>query len=497
MVGYDHAGPDGSLPARLAAARELVSEVEPEVGGIAAYLARQKVAENLPIWDGELRSSARAHLLPNVVSARVNQKLERGRIESLVERYAEPLAAQVPGFEWPGEELERIWKLMLWNGAHDSACGCSNDEVADDVDARFAEARGTAEAIVVEALHELGTSVSRPGLVRYNPSPFPREGVPANGWRVVETPREPGAGRVDIEALEDSTGVSIDGVPLRFFDEPDVGDLYNFCSADSDQVPIPPEELSIEGSQIEARWPGLHVAMSASRVEGESLVRLEGEIANRRPDHRLRLHVGLATRTDRSTAGAPFELVERPLVGEGGEGETPSPTWPARWFVLAGGRAVLHEGVFEYEVVGGRELAVTLLRCVGTISRRTLATRPFAAGPDVATPAAQMIGRTSFELGLIAQAAPVDLLPAWERFALPILEAPAEGGGSLPPFGSFLAISGEVALSNIRLVGNRIQARLWNPFKDRAVPANIGGQLHEIARAKIVTVQVPKSMLDA
>ncbi len=43
------------------------------------------------------------------------------------------------------EELDRAWLLLLWNGAHDSACGCSHDRVARDVDARFAEARGIGE----------------------------------------------------------------------------------------------------------------------------------------------------------------------------------------------------------------------------------------------------------------------------------------------------------------------------------------------------------------
>ena len=44
-------------------------------------------------------------------------------------------------------------------------------------------------------------------------------------------------------------------------------------------------------------------------------------------------------------------------------------------------------------------MIVTLLRSVGTISRETLATRPWAAGPDVPTPDAQMIGETEFSLG--------------------------------------------------------------------------------------------------
>ena len=117
---------------------------------------------DVPTWRGELRSSARAHLLPNVYSARVHQKRERGRLEALIERSAEPLAAQVPGFGWPEDELARAWTLLLWNGAHDSACGCSHDQVAIDVDARFAEVR------------EIGTDIVGRALGRWDPaSPTP------------------------------------------------------------------------------------------------------------------------------------------------------------------------------------------------------------------------------------------------------------------------------------------------------------------------------------
>ena len=93
---------------------------------------------------------------------------------------------------------------------------------------------------------------------------------------------------------------------------------------------------------------------------------------------------------------------------------------------------MLAEGVFEYEVVDGRELAVTILRCTGTISRQSIATRPWPAGPDIATPDAQMIGGTELTLGVLRGAAAGDLLPAWERLALPLWEFGALRGDAAP-----------------------------------------------------------------
>jgi alpha-mannosidase len=487
MVGYDHAGPDATLPERLGAAAELTHGIEARVGSIAEHLDDLTLDDDVPVWTGELRSSARAHLLPNVYSARVHQKRERGRLEALLERYVEPLAALAPSFGWPADELHRAWTLMLWNGAHDSDCGCSHDQVARDVDARFAEERTIGEDIVERALTSLGARTREGGVIRFNPSPFERDGVPALGYAVVPAVREPQLEDVAVEATPE--GVSIDGIPVRFLDEPDIGDLYTFCYRERGQVTAPPDRVEVRGHEIEATWAGIRILARVVRIEDEPFVRLDGVIHNERPDHRLRMHVGLPTPAHRSLAGSPFELVDRPLVGEGGANETPSSTWPARHLAVASGVAAFHEGVFEYEVFGGHELAVTLLRCVGAISKPDLATRPFDAGPHTPTPEAQMIRETAFSIA-IWSAAPTDdpaaLLREWERFALPIAEAPASGGGELPSAASLLDVDlGDAQLSNVRRHEGHVEVRVWNPRPDRPTQLVVGGRRIDIGPARI------------
>jgi alpha-mannosidase len=489
MVGYDHAGPDGTLPERIEAAEAMAPDLEVTIADVASHVHAQSTSDDLPVWRGELRSSARAHLLPNVYSARVHQKRERGRVEALIERYAEPLAAQVPGFTWPEHELSRVWTLLLHNGAHDSACGCSHDQVAIDVDARFAEARRIGTDIVERALGSLGSMVQGGGAIRFNPSPFPREGVPGNGWAVVPAGHEPDLVEVSIEPLPDGSGVSADGVPIRCFDEPDVGDLYTFCYEHEGQAPEPAETTAIEGHEITWTWPGLRLVMRIVRRTGERFLRLDGVIHNERPDHRLRLHVGLASQAAGSLAGSPFELVERPLVGEGSPVESASPTWPARGVVMAGRRAILHEGVFEYEVTQD-VLAVTLLRCVGTISRKELATRPFEAGPGTLTPDAQMIGETAITLGLVPEASRDGLLEDHERFALELAEAVAGGGGDMADAGSFHAIGGSGQLSSIRRRRTALEVRLWNPWSDRMIDVALDGAARTLGPAEIATIEL-------
>ena len=247
----------------------------------------------------------------------------------------------------------------------------------------------------------------------------------------------------------------------------------------------PPGSIAVEGRTFEAEWDGLRVDVRVSRRAEDPFFRLEGVIQNEQQDHRLRLHIELPDVTDRAIAGAPFELVDRPLVGEGSSIETASPTWPARHVVMASQTAVFGEGVFEYEIVDGRDLAVTILRCVGAISKEKLATRPWPAGPTTPTPNAQMIGKNEFVLGVWPGAGRDALLRTWERFALPIVDAPARGGGALPSPGSLMSFEGDVELSSVRRRDGGRLVTVWNAQRDRPVDAVLDGRRLHVGAAKI------------
>ena len=118
------------------------------------------------------------------------------------------------------------------------------------------------------------------------------------------------------------------------------------------------------------------------RVElraGEPFARIALDWQNPVVDHRLRFHVPLARPATASHAEGQFAVVDRPLTMEGGHGERPLPTFPAHGWVAAGGAAILTDHVMEYELVdgsgrdaepdGAHELALTVLRATGTISR--------------------------------------------------------------------------------------------------------------------------------
>jgi hypothetical protein len=110
----------------------------------------------------------------------------------------------------------------------------------------------------------------------------------------------------------------------------------------------------------------------------------------------------------------------------------------------------------------------------------------------VPTPEAQMLGTTAFALGMRTGATADDLLADWERFALPLLEADAPGGGDLAPSGTLLAIRGDVHLSSVRRRDSRIEARVWNRRRDRDAVASIDGREVRLGPARIETVALER-----
>lgn len=130
-------------------------------------------------------------------------------------------------------------------------------------------------------------------------------------------------------------------------------------------------------------------------------------------DHRLRLHVPITGAPQAWTSGQHFSSLARPFGPELGplpaerNREAEIGTHPAHGFAATGDGdeavALLLDHVAEVQGVeasAGRpaELAVTLLRSVGWLSRFDLRTRTTGAGPELPTPEAQMLRPVSARL---------------------------------------------------------------------------------------------------
>jgi alpha-mannosidase len=198
---------------------------------------------------------------------------------------------------------------------------------------------------------------------------------------------------------------------------------------------------------------------------------------------------------DHSSAEGQFAVVERGAEAEGGYNEEPLATFPAHGWVDAGGMAVLLDHLAEYEITdAGRELAITILRSTGLISRNENPYRQDPAGPQIAIPNAQMRGRWRMTFGLFPHAG--DWLeggvPAMaEAYRHPLLAAP--GGGldpdAWPPDGAGvdgLALEGtDAQLTALRRRdGDWLEARIVN-LAPEARDVTLRGGVHEARKASL------------
>jgi mannosylglycerate hydrolase len=305
---------------------------------------------------------------------------------------------------------------------------------------------------------------------------------PVEGARAIENPVRVGKDGLDNGLL--SVTVAADGTLTlngiegvgRLVDGGDVGDSYNYAPPLEDVVVEEPHAvratvlargpvrgmLSIVRSY---RWSFSEIAVDVETLvelrAGEPFCRLRVAFDNPCDDHRLRFHVPLAREATSSAAEGQFAVVERGLEAEAGFGEVALPTFPAYGFVDAGGVAALLDHAMEYELVGGRELALTILRATGLISRSAHRYRESPAGPELAIPDAQCRRPWSIGFALFPHDGTwheAGVLDQLERYRHPFLVAPGRALDG-PRAASGPELSGEgVVLSGLRRRGRRLEA---------------------------------------
>ncbi len=238
----------------------------------------------------------------------------------------------------------------------------------------------------------------------------------------------------------------------RIVDSGDKGDEYNYCPPDTDatvDAPATPPRIRVErcaGVQsliIEMTYvlpSGLNAARTArsestaderiistvSLTDGVPRIDIQTVVFNAAEDHRLRAHFPSAIQTSVSKADEHFGVIERPIALPAWDPKTwfeqPLGTYPQKAFVSVDdgewGLTIANRGLPEYEVLdtpGGATIALTLLRCVGWLSRSDLSTRRGGAGPQLRTPGAQLHGRNMLEYSIIPHAGD------WEAAAAHVL----------------------------------------------------------------------------
>jgi len=295
----------------------------------------------------------------------------------------------------------------------------------------------------------------------------------------------------------------------RFVDVGDAGDEYNFSppreniavdrprSIISTTCEVGParetlklkmvyalsESLTVDRSSRSRTLVEMQITTSISLYPGVKRIDVTTIVENTARDHWLRVHFPTGIEAKSVYSEGHFDVMGRAVGTRSREGNWPERTigtFPQKSFtdVNDGTRGFLlaNRGLPECEALvegGGVVLALTLLRCVGWLSRGDLSYRRGDAGPGVPTPEAQCLGHHVFEYALVPHRG------TWEgafqeahRLNEPLRAIQVEPRkGGLPSELSWIEVEPhQLIVSSIKLAerGDGIVVRIYNP-SERAV----------------------------
>jgi len=188
MNGIDHEEAEPRLPEILSLAR---NHLEPDTftqGTLEEYLTRvRKMNAELPEHQGEFRWGKYSEVLQGVYATRIHLKQVNHRVETLFERYAEPLLAlawwakaEIP--EGTQDLLWTGWRWLLRNHPHDDIYGSGIDKVHEEMLYRFDQAEQIGQILVRDSLRQLARQIDftrHPGMpvLVFNPLGWDRNEI--------------------------------------------------------------------------------------------------------------------------------------------------------------------------------------------------------------------------------------------------------------------------------------------------------------------------------
>lgn len=179
MNGCDHQPVQKDLSEAIRVANELYDDYHFIHSDFTTYMEElhQALPEKLDTVKGELTSQETEgwYTLTNTASSRVYLKQENAKLSRLLENMAEPLAvmAAEQSGKYPHDILDYAWKTYMQNHPHDSICGCSIDEVHDEMETRFMKAEHVAKHVIDEALQALTEAIDTEAEVSVDESAVP------------------------------------------------------------------------------------------------------------------------------------------------------------------------------------------------------------------------------------------------------------------------------------------------------------------------------------
>ncbi len=148
------------------------------------YMASiQQQSNKLQTVTGELTSQLTDGwtTLVNTASSRLYLKQWNCKVQRELERWVEPFTAiaWMLGDEYPAGFVRQAWLQLLQNHPHDSICGCSLDEVHEEMVIRFKKAWQISETLSLKALQSIAERIDTAawvdllGVTQSSPKAYP------------------------------------------------------------------------------------------------------------------------------------------------------------------------------------------------------------------------------------------------------------------------------------------------------------------------------------
>ncbi|MFI5628571.1 alpha-mannosidase [Streptomyces sp. NPDC051664] len=203
-------GPTREMLEKARRLRDLEGSPRVEIEKPSAFFAsaEEEYAEQAPVWSGELYLELhRATYTTQAKTKQGNRRSEHLLREA--ELWATAAALRAPGYAYPYETLDRVWKTVLLHQFHDILPGSSIAWVHREARDTYEQVRAELADLVADAVTELGAA---DGLVALNSSPYDRSQVieldaeasavlpsgaqvqPLDEWRTAVFARSPGLG---------------------------------------------------------------------------------------------------------------------------------------------------------------------------------------------------------------------------------------------------------------------------------------------------------------
>lgn len=149
---------------------------------IEKVLEGKKLGE-FEVVQGELTHQKYMRIHRGIYSTRYDLKKANFDVENLLANYLEPILTigYTLGLPYPQGLVEKAWKEILKNHAHDSICSCCTDEVHKDMECRFKQASEIGKSLFELTLRKISEGLpevsGREQLLVFNTLPYSRDGI--------------------------------------------------------------------------------------------------------------------------------------------------------------------------------------------------------------------------------------------------------------------------------------------------------------------------------